>query len=691
MIMFADTPVAVRGTLGAALAAAFAAALPPYHPVRAQDTVLAPVVVQATRLPAADDDTPWPVSVVEGERVSRARQGLGLDEALLTVPGLYAQNRYNLAQDLRLSIRGFGARATFGIRGLKLIVDGVPATLPDGQAGVDALDLHDLDRIEVIRGPAASLYGAAAGGVVSLISRAPPREPTLGTALSLGSHGFAEQRVHAGGTAGDVSGIVSASHLSSEGYRRQSRAERSLLNARASVALAGGGELAATLSALDSPTAEDPGALTAAQRSTDRRAAGPLNLRFHSDESVAQQRIGVTATLPTGSGELSARAWGLQRDFASRLPFQAIALDRIAGGGGVQISHELAGFGTPMELLAGIDLDHQDDARERRVNDDGAIGARIADQRERVSALGAFVQLRARPGDALLLNAALRADRVRVRVDDRFGADGDQSGEASFAALSPSAGAVLALGDRLDLYANAATAFETPTTAELADPGGAGGFNSALESQRALSLETGLRGRFAGGAARYELAAFHIRVEDQLVAFAIPGAPDRFAFQNAGRSRHLGLEAALALQPSEALSLRAAWTWSRFEFRRFTERDGTRLDGRTLPGVPRHVLALEAEWRPADGWLLAADAQAVTMRFADSANSAHAPGYVLLNARAGYTWRRGPLALDAHAGIDNLLDTRYDANLRINAAGGRYFEPAPSRGARMGLALSVAF
>ena len=684
-------PAPPRRRLARALTAALAGLCAACGPARAQDTVLAPVVVQATRLPAAAGDTPWPVSRVQGERVSRARQGLGLDEALLTVPGLYAQNRYNLAQDLRLSIRGFGARSTFGIRGLKLMLDGVPLTLPDGQAGVDALDLHDLDHIEVIRGPAASLYGAAAGGVVSLHSLAPPDEPVAGTALSIASHGFAQQRAHAGGTAGDAAGIVSASHLSSDGYRRQSRAERSLLNARGTLALAGGGELAAAVSVLDLPTAEDPGALTAAERAADRRAAGALNQRFRSGESITQQRISVTATLPTDGGELSARGYGLWRDFASRLPFQAIALERMAGGGGVQIAHALSAYGTPVELLLGLDLDHQDDARERHVNDDGVIAGRIADQRERVTALGAFVQLRTRPADAVLLGAGLRADRVEVRVDDRFAADGDQSGSTRFAALSPSAGAVVSVTSHLDLYANAATASETPTTAELADAGGGGGFNTSLEPQRALSVEAGVRGWFAGGAARYELGAFHIRVEDQLVAFAIPGAPDRFAFQNAGRSRHLGVEAALEMDPAESLSLRAAWTWSVFEFRRFTDRGGAHLDGRTLPGVPRHLLALEAEWRPAPGWLLAADAQAVSMRFADNANSAHAPGYLLLNARAAYAWRLGPIALEAHAGIDNVLATRYDANVRINAAGGRYFEPAPRRGGRVGASLSVRF
>jgi len=663
------------------------------HPAtgRAQDAVLAPVTVEATRLPAGPGETPWPVSVVEGARLSGARQGLGVDEALLTVPGLFAQNRFNLAQDLRLSLRGFGARSTFGIRGIRVLVDGVPATLPDGQAGVDALDLADLERIEVIRGPAASLWGTAAGGVVSLTSRPPPLRPQASAALSLGSHGFAEQRLHAGGSGERLAAIVTASHLSLDGFRERSKAERSLLNARATLALAGGGEAAATLSAVDAPTAEDPGGLTAEQRNADRRAAGALNRRFLTGESVRQERLGLTVTLPFDGGEWSARAWGLSRDFDNRLPFQAVDLERSAGGAGVQITRDLAPGGRPAQVLVGADLDHQDDARERRANAGGVVGARIADQRERVTAAGAFVHARLRPWDPLLLSAGLRADRVRVDVDDAFLADGDQSGSETFEALSPSAGAVLGVAAGLDLYANAATAFETPTTAELADPAGAGGFNAGLDAQRALSLEAGARGRLAGGAARYELALFHIRVEDQLVAFPVAAAPDRFAFENAGRSRHLGLEAALELEPWDALSLRAAWTWSRFEFRRFTDRTGARLDGRTLPGVPRHLLALEGEWRPGRGWLLAADAQAVSARFADNANTAHAPGYVLVNARAGYEWQRGPLQLTAKAGVNNLLDTRYDANVRINAAGGRFFEPAPGFEVYGGVSLSMAF
>jgi iron complex outermembrane receptor protein len=640
---------------------------------------LAPVVVDATRLPAETATTPWPVTVVAGDAVNRARQGLGLDEALVSVPGVYAQNRYNFAQDLRLSIRGFGARSTFGIRGLKLLVDGVPATLPDGQAGVDAVDLAELERIEVIRGPAAALHGAAAGGVVSLVSRAPPSTPHADASLGLGGHGFAEQRLRAGGGSDAGAGIVTLAHSRIDGFRRQSAAERTLLGVRGHAALPGGRTLRLSLSAVDSPLAEDPGALTAAERAADRRQAAPLNRRFRTGETVEQERLGTQLTLPAATGELRARAYGVRRAFDSRLPFQTVSLDRLGGGGALEWHAGGRGTGTATRWLAGIALDHMRDRRRRRVSDDGVPAAPIADQRERVSALAAFLLADLDLGERVRVSAGIRGDRVRFRVDDAFLADGDQSGDDTFSALSPQLGAVFTLSDSVDLYTNASTAFETPTTTELASPGGAGGFNTALDAQRAWSLEAGLRAWPAGDALALELAVFHIRVEDELVPFPIPGAPGRFAFQNAGRSRHLGVEAAMHARVGETLELRAAWTWSRFDFRSYTDRAGARLDGRRLPGIPRNLLGLDATWRPGRGGYLAADAQAASRRFADSANTAASPGYLVLNARGGYEWRHGAVTLAVHAGLNNVLAARYDSNLRINASGGRFFEPAPGR------------
>jgi iron complex outermembrane receptor protein len=652
---------------------------------------VAPVVVEATRLPGATVDSPWPVTVLQGEALTRARQGLGLDEALIAVPGLYAQNRYNFAQDLRLSLRGFGANATFGIRGIRVLVDGVPATLPDGQTGVDAIDPAALDRVEVIRGPAASLYGASAAGVVSIATRPPPRTPQAGAVVAAGSFGFAEQRVSAGGGSATAAGVVRLGHARIDGYRRLSAAERTLLDARADAALAGGGTVRVTASALDSPEAQDPGGLTAAQRARDRRQAGALNRRFRTGETVKQQRGGLSLQTPLAGGEADARLYAVSRDFDARLPFQTVSLDRSAGGGGAGFARVDSVDGLTVRWHAGVDVDAQDDARRRNENLDGTRGALIADQDERVTALGAWLTATLRASEHLELSAGLRADRVEVEVEDHFLADGDQSGDVVFSALSPHAGALFRASDVLDLYANASTAFETPTTTELANPSGGGGFNTTLDAQRALSLEVGARRWLANGRARAEVALFHVRVEDQLVPVPIPGAPDRFAFRNAGRSRLLGLEAAIEAQPLDGVSLRGAWTWSRFSYRRFSDAGGADLDGNRLPGIPRHLLALSATWRPGAGWFLAADAQAVSRRFADSANTATSPGYVLLDARAGYAWTRGDLTLEAFGGVNNLLDARYDGNVRVNAAGGRFFEPAPDRNGYGGLSATLAF
>jgi iron complex outermembrane receptor protein len=394
---------------------------------------------------------------------------------------------------------------------------------------------------------------------------------------------------------------------------------------------------------------------------------------------VEQERLGAQATLPAETGELRARVYGVRRAFDARLPFQTVALDRLAGGGGLEWHGDAGGSDAALRWLAGVALDHMRDRRRRRASNDGVASAPIADQRERVTALAAFVLADVDLGERVRVSAGVRGDRIRFRVDDTFLADGDQSGDDTFSALSPQLGAVFTLSESVDLYTNASTAFETPTTAELASPSGVGGFNTALGAQSALSLEAGLRAWPIGEALALELALFHIRVEDELVPFPIPGAAGRFAFENAGRSRHLGVEASMHARIGETLELRAAWTWSHFDFRSFTDRTGARLDARRAPGIPRNLLGLDATWRPGRGGYLAADAQAASRRFADSANTAASPGYLVLNARGGYEWRRGAVTLAVHAGLNNVLAARYDSNLRINAAGGRFFEPAPGR------------
>lgn len=638
-------------------------------PSQAAD-VLAPVTVTATRLEVPRERVPAAVSVVGIGAVQQARQQLALDEALATVPGVLAQNRYNFAQDTRLSIRGFGARATFGLRGLRLLVDGIPATLPDGQSEVDALDLGVVERIEVLRGPAASLYGSSAGGVVRVTTERGGGPPWGEVRVASGSYGYRQVQAKGGGEAGPVELFAGLNHQRLEGYREHAASERTVLSGRAGVAL-GAGELEALVSVVDAPEAQDPGALSAEQVDADRRAAGPLNLRFDTGERVRQQRLGLVYSGPGGaSGAVRLRAHGVVREFANRLPFSAVELEREVWGGGAEYERS----GDRWRLLVGAEFQTQDDRRVRRGNLDGTLGAVFADQRERAGEAGVFAHLERDLAPAWRIDLGLRHDAVTVDVDDRFLADGDDSGERRFREWSPSAALLWQATPAVSAYLRAATGFETPTTTELADPAGGGGFNGALEPERIRSLEAGARGRW--GDASWEAALYRTWADDLLVPVPIPGAPDRFAFRNAGQARLDGLELALDLPLSPRLDLRAAYTWNDYRYHRYRDAAGNSFAGNRLPGQPRHQLGLALTYRDPGGLTAVWETRYLGRLYADDANDVDVPDHAVSDLRL--TWEpRDAVAL--FAGVNNLFATDYNANIRINGGGERYFEPAPGR------------
>jgi iron complex outermembrane receptor protein len=662
----------------------------PAHP--AEPVVdIEPVVVRSTRLETRLEEAPAATSVVPYDRIQPGRQQLGLDESLIGIPGVFSLNRYNFAQDLRIAIRGFGARSSFGIRGVRILVDGIPATLPDGQSNVDDIDLGSLDRIEVLRGPAGSLYGASAGGVLSLETESGSGPPFGEGRLATGDYGFRQAQLKTGGDDGRTSYLVNLSGLELDGYREQSATERSLINAKVVHRPGPDRSLTGVFSAVDSPLAEDPGGLTADQVAQDRRQAAPLNQRFQTGEAVRQQRAGVVWDQGLGEGQgLRARGYIVNRDFNNRLPFSAVELERLAGGGGFEYRREDSLGAKAYRLLLGIDLDAQDDERLRRENDDGELGDTTAEQREQVTSAGLFARYEQSLTDALRLDLGLRYDAVRIRVDDDFLADGDDSGERTFRQPGPSAALLWRVRDNLNAYARIATAFETPTTVELANPDGGGGFNEDLEPQTAINYEIGAKARL--GRTAFELALFRIDVEDQLLPFEIPSSPGRFAFENAGESRHEGLEAGATVALAPAWGLALAYTYSNFRFIRFTDADGQSFDGNRIPGVPRDLFDLALRYRDDRGLYAALEARYAGEFFADNANTVKIDPYTVVHLHAGRDFLIGRRwLLGAYAGINNALDELYNDNVRLNATGGRYYEPAPERNAYVGISLGYEF
>jgi len=654
--------------------------------VQASDTQLDldPIEVTAPGLIRDQLDTPAAISVVEAPELQTARQRLALDETLNRVPGVFFQNRYNFAQNLRFSIRGFGARAPFGVRGVRLRVDGIPETLPDGQSQVDTIDLETVEQVEVLRGPSSALYGNAAGGVLDVRTRSGDSEPYVQGRLTSGSYGLRRTGVMGGGEQGAWQGHASAWHLNYDGYRDQSETEKMMFNGKASYQVSPGRRLTTVFTTYDQPKGEDPGGLTRAERRDDPQQAAPNADRLDTGQVVDQQRLGLiyeeSRALP---GSLTVTTFYTARDFEQQLPFPGpslIGYDRDFYGASSEYQQELSLGVMPVDWILGAEVREQRDDRERYLVDgDGNRGDRIQDALEKATSSAVYGQLEIKPASAWRFRLGARYDRVRFRIEDRRG-QGEASGSRVFDEFSASAGALWRFNPRHRLYSTVGTAFETPTFTEFYDPTTPDeGFDPDLVPQQAINLEFGIKGQL-GERTRYDLALFRIRTRDEIVQ--VDSEPDRFA--NLGETRRDGVELGVQHFLDHGLSLSGAYTWSDFRFRDDSGA-GSRA-GNRLPGLPEHNLFLELAWRQG-GWFAAIDGLAVSQLYADDANQEEVAGYAVLNTRVARILDLQDGEFELSAGVNNLTDRDYTSNVRMNAAADRFFEPAPDRNLYVGARL----
>jgi len=634
------------------------------------------IVVTATRMESSIRDAGRSISLVGKERIQNGTQQLGLDEALAGVPGLYMQNRYNFAQDLRISLRGFGARSSFGIRGVKVIVDGIPETLPDGQAGVDSIDMGSAQSIEVLRGPASSLFGNAAGGVIAITSELGEEPPFVEGRAAAGEYGYQQYQFKSGGKISASDYLFNVSHTEIDGYRDHAKARGSLVNTKLGIPLSGDDRLIFSLNLTDQPEAQDPGGINAAQAALDPSSARLQNVQYDSGESLSQQRFGVVYKRDRPSGELTLRNYYVWRDFANKLPFTgggAVDLERFFYGVGAQYS---LGDYLPdrLGLTFGIDFDQQDDDRRRFDNNDGTLGNLVFDQNEQVDSTGIYAQGRFELNESWSLLAGLRYDEINYDVADRFLADGDDSGTLKFDEVSPSFAINYRTGSGV-LFASYSSSFETPTTTELANPDASGGFNPLLNPQTAENLEIGYKRSHEN--LYYELTVFSIDLKEELVPFELPAFPGRTFYSNAGSSDRDGVEAALSWTSENGFRLDASYTWSDFKFSDFVDDNGTDFSGNQMPGLPRQFGYLGLTYNPDGGFSTTLEATYSGDLYANNANTANVSSYTVANLRFAYEFENEKWIFRPYVGINNLFDESYNSNIRINAFGGRFFEPAP--------------
>ena len=705
-----------RAAVGALLVAALA---PARIAAQGRDTLrtdstraqtLLPLRVDVTRAPATEDRVPWAVNAQGATALRRGQATLGVDEALANVPGVIVSNRYNYALDQRLSIRGAGSRANFGLRGVKVLLDGVPQSLPDGQSQLTNIDLAAIGRVEVLRGAASSLYGNGSGGVLSFSTdlTAPDR---LGASVrgTAGSFGMRKLQVRTSGRAGATIGAVSASRTTVDGFRQYSRADVRQLTGAVDHALANGLTLALRAGTAETPLALNPGALTQAEYDLNPDTAAFNNVRRGARRATSQRFLSLRAQSAEGPLRWSASLYGQRRfvenPLATLPPGGSGAngvggrIDRRVAGLRVDAAREWA-IGWQPRLSMGLDLQRSHDTRTNRRTTNGLTllptDTVFLMQGETVSSVGPSAQLQLAPHERLTLSAGARWDRIGFRVDDEFLGDGDDdSGTRTMTAASGHLGAVWRVHEAFVPYANVATAFETPTTTELnAREDGLGGFNAGLGPQRIRSAELGARGR-VGGRLAYEVALFESRASDAIVQFLESGG--RAFFRNAGRTRSRGVEVGVSAALARWLTARGAYTVADHRFADYAVPSATlpapaldTLDGNRLAGVPDRTwrVALQAQVR---GWALDVEHSFQGASWGNDANTVRVAdwGRGQLNLRASWSGTVLGHRLEPFVALQNALDERYVGAVTLNGFGGRVLEPAPGRNWYMGLELGV--
>ncbi len=705
-------------------AAALAALLPvavfaqDAPPRPAASATLAPVVVTATRTEAAPFDIPASIDRIGSETIRDGRAQVNISESVGGVPGLLARDRQNYAQDVQISVRGFGARSTFGIRGVRLYVDGIPATFPDGQGQISNVDLGSADRIEVLRGPFSALYGNSSGGVIQVFTEDPAPRPTFDFSVAGGSDGIVRLGAKASGTTAGLGYVVAASHFRTDGYRDHSAAERTIGNAKLKFGNDLGGTITVVVNSLNLPRAQDPLGLKRAQFEANPRGVDASAIQFDTRKNVDQTQAGVIYDQRIdGANSLRALVYTGHRNTAQ---FQSIPVatqsNVLHPGGVIGLSSDYRGADLrwtnrgrladrAYTVVAGLAYDTLEQHRVGYQNFVGPLlgvqGALRRDELDTASDFDTYLQATLQLSSRWSLAAGVRRSHVRFDSADHYvvGANGDDSGAARYAATLPVVGAMFAVNEQVHLYATAGRGFETPTFNELAySPNGATGLNFALEPSRSDNLEIGVKSRSAGlGDAT--LALFETRTEHEIVTLANVGG--RSTFQNAGATQRRGVEAAWTATYAQNLRAQVALTYLDAIYRdSFLTCNVTPCpvasqqrvaSGNRIPGVARGTAFASLAWSPLLGWRGAVEARRTGSVPVNDTNTDATPRSIVVGASVGYVARLGAWQLAGFARGDNLSARRYAGSVIVNEGNGRFFEPAPGRTWLLGTAASYAF
>ncbi|MGT2551628.1 TonB-dependent receptor family protein [Acinetobacter geminorum] len=675
-------------------------------------TVLPTLHVEATRTDTTYLQTPASVFRIDAPQVDTSSQ-VNLTEVVKGVPSLQIRNRENYAQDLQLSMRGFGARSTFGVRGIRLYVDGIPATMPDGQGQTSNIDLSSLDHVEVLTGPFSSLYGNSSGGTILTSTKEGQGKDSIELSYSGGSHDKSRAGlVLQGGAKGanEPSYIISSSYFDTDGYREHSGAEKVLNNAKLSWNLDDGSKINWVTNYVKIH-ADDPQGLTHDQWNANPKQQVPFLKQFNVRKDIEQTQTGVTWSKPINDkNELYAMAYLGNRQVTQYQSIPKSTQDASINHAGGVIDFERDYYGadfrwTGKELLpnttvsVGVALDTMDEDRKgfenfNLVNGQPSYGVKGNLRRDEDNTLwniDPYLQASWQFLPTWRLDTGVRYSNVHYKSEDRYLSNGDDSDKTDYDKVLPSAALSWQILPELMAYVSYAKGFETPTFTEMAyRPDGLSGFNFDLTASTSDIYETGLKSQNQLG--DFTLAVFQTKTKDDIVSAG--NSNGRSTFRNADKTLREGVEFAWNKKLWRDLTATASYTYLDATFDADIPALGSIAQipaGNAIPGIAKNQAYASLAWQPSHGLYGGVDVQYMDKVYVNDTNSDVAPSYSVTSANVGYVWVMGDWKVNSFARVDNLFDKNYAGSVIVNDGNGRYFEPADGRNWSAGLRVIKQF
>ncbi|OTS55586.1 TonB-dependent siderophore receptor [Acinetobacter pittii] len=675
-------------------------------------TVLPTLHVEATRTDTTYLQTPASVFRIDAPQVDTSSQ-VNLTEVVKGVPSLQIRNRENYAQDLQLSMRGFGARSTFGVRGIRLYVDGIPATMPDGQGQTSNIDLSSLDHVEVLTGPFSSLYGNSSGGTILTSTKEGQGKDSIELSYSGGSHDKSRAGlVLQGGAKGanEPSYVISSSYFDTDGYREHSGAEKVLNNAKLSWNLVDGSKINWVTNYVKIH-ADDPQGLNRDQWNANPKQQVPFLKQFNVRKDIEQTQTGVTWSKPINDkNELYAMAYLGNRQVTQYQSIPKSTQDASINHAGGVIDFERDYYGadfrwTGKELLpnttvsVGVALDAMDEDRKgfenfNLVNGQPSYGVKGNLRRDEDNTLwniDPYLQASWQFLPTWRLDTGVRYSNVHYKSKDNYLSNGDDSGKTDYSKVLPSAALSWQILPELMAYVSYAKGFETPTFTEMAyRPDGESGFNFDLTASTSDTYETGLKSQNQLG--DFTLAVFQTKTKDDIVSAG--NSNGRSTFRNADKTLREGLEFAWNKKLWRDLTATASYTYLDATFDADIPALGSIAQipsGNAIPGIAKNQAYASLAWQPSHGLYGGVDVQYMDKVYVNDTNSDAAPSYSVTSANVGYAWVMGDWKVNSFARVDNLFDKNYAGSVIVNDGNRRYFEPADGRNWSAGLRVIKQF